>query len=219
MIALMSFLYGSLLSEKTTDDAAGVQSVLSYSAQTTGEVKSAETTETSEPTPEPTINTVKPTKTPAKTTEPRKGYVSASSLNLRATSSSTSSIMASYPYGTSIQILKDCGAWSYVKVDGQFGYMHNDYIKYGSAPKTTSSSSKTYSSAVSGVSGAVSYTYKTPKPTITPQPTVAVGYTVYVTNTGSKYHRYGCSYLKSCNSIDINSAIARGYTPCSRCDP
>lgn len=45
-------------------------------------------------------------------------------------------------------------------------------------------------------------------------------YTVYITATGSKYHSYGCSYLRnSCYSIDINDAIAQGYTPCSRCNP
>lgn len=42
--------------------------------------------------------------------------------------------------------------------------------------------------------------------------------TVYITNTGSKYHRYGCSYLrKSCNAISLSNARAAGYTPCSRC--
>lgn len=42
--------------------------------------------------------------------------------------------------------------------------------------------------------------------------------TVYVTDTGSKYHRYGCQYLrKSCNAISLATAKAFGYTPCSRC--
>lgn len=45
-------------------------------------------------------------------------------------------------------------------------------------------------------------------------------YTVYVTNTGSKYHRGGCSYLRSSShAIDKNSAISQGYTACSRCNP
>lgn len=42
-------------------------------------------------------------------------------------------------------------------------------------------------------------------------------YTVYVTATGSKYHRAGCSYLKSSRAISLADAIAAGYTPCSRC--
>lgn len=42
--------------------------------------------------------------------------------------------------------------------------------------------------------------------------------TVYVTNTGSKYHRYGCQYLsQSCIAIDLSDAEAQGYTACSRC--
>lgn len=44
-------------------------------------------------------------------------------------------------------------------------------------------------------------------------------YTVYVTKTGSKYHRDGCSYLKSKISIDKSAAITQGYTACSRCNP
>ena len=42
----------------------------------------------------------------------------------------------------------------------------------------------------------------------------------YITNTGSKYHSSGCSYLsKSKNAIDKASAIAQGYSACSRCNP
>lgn len=43
--------------------------------------------------------------------------------------------------------------------------------------------------------------------------------TVYVTDTGDKYHREGCSYLLSSNPITLRQAINRGYTPCSRCNP
>lgn len=41
---------------------------------------------------------------------------------------------------------------------------------------------------------------------------------VYVTRTGKKYHRSGCSFLsKSSNLIKIEDAKAKGYTPCSVC--
>ena len=44
--------------------------------------------------------------------------------------------------------------------------------------------------------------------------------TVYITDTGSKYHRGSCSYLRSSkHSISKNSAISQGYTACSRCNP
>ncbi|MBQ8627411.1 MAG: MBL fold metallo-hydrolase [Agathobacter sp.] len=42
---------------------------------------------------------------------------------------------------------------------------------------------------------------------------------VYVTKTGSKYHRYGCSYLKSCIETTLSSAKRSGYGACSRCNP
>lgn len=42
--------------------------------------------------------------------------------------------------------------------------------------------------------------------------------TVYITNSGSKYHRAGCRYLsKSCMAIDLEKAKKQGYTPCSKC--
>lgn len=45
-------------------------------------------------------------------------------------------------------------------------------------------------------------------------------YTVYITDTGSKYHSSNCSYLKkSKHEIDKNSAISQGYTACSKCHP
>jgi hypothetical protein len=44
--------------------------------------------------------------------------------------------------------------------------------------------------------------------------------TVYVTRTGSKYHRYGCRYLRqSCIAVYRSSAITQGYGPCSVCNP
>lgn len=44
--------------------------------------------------------------------------------------------------------------------------------------------------------------------------------TVYVTRTGSKYHRDGCRYLRS-SRIRMNKKSARsgGYSPCSVCNP
>lgn len=43
---------------------------------------------------------------------------------------------------------------------------------------------------------------------------------VYVTKSGKKYHREGCSSLrKSKKEITIEEAIDRGYEACSRCEP
>jgi micrococcal nuclease len=44
--------------------------------------------------------------------------------------------------------------------------------------------------------------------------------TVYVTKTGTKYHRKGCQHLrKSSRAITLKEALAKGYEPCSRCKP
>lgn len=55
-------------------------------------------------------------------------------------------------------------------------------------------------------------------PVYAPPATNEQSYTVYITNTGSKYHRAGCRHLKDSQiAIDINDAIAQGYTACKSC--
>lgn len=47
---------------------------------------------------------------------------------------------------------------------------------------------------------------------------VPTSITVYITDYGSKYHRWGCQYLwDSANAISLSQAISRGYTACSKC--
>lgn len=57
-----------------------------------------------------------------------------------------------------------------------------------------------------------------PVPKVIPVPQQESGQTVYITNSGSKYHTAGCRYLKK-SRIPINksNAINQGYTSCSRC--
>lgn len=44
--------------------------------------------------------------------------------------------------------------------------------------------------------------------------------TVYIANSGSKYHAKTCRTLKdSCNEISYKTAISKGYTPCGICNP
>lgn len=43
--------------------------------------------------------------------------------------------------------------------------------------------------------------------------------TVYITRTGKKYHRDGCSYLKSRIESTVSEAKGMGLGPCSRCNP
>ncbi len=54
-----------------------------------------------------------------------------------------------------------------------------------------------------------------PQPQVEPQTA-----TVYVTNTGAKYHRDGCRYLsKSRIPMSLPDAQAAGYEPCKVCKP
>ena len=44
--------------------------------------------------------------------------------------------------------------------------------------------------------------------------------TVYITNTGAKYHNDGCRYLKQSRiPISLSDAKSQGYGPCSVCAP
>ena len=44
--------------------------------------------------------------------------------------------------------------------------------------------------------------------------------TVYITDYGEKYHTYSCQYLHDSRyAISLSSAVQRGYTPCSKCNP
>ena len=43
---------------------------------------------------------------------------------------------------------------------------------------------------------------------------------VYITETGTKYHRDGCQYLSSSKiAITLSEACNKGYSPCSICNP
>lgn len=56
-------------------------------------------------------------------------------------------------------------------------------------------------------------------PKATPSDSVSDS-TVYITNTGSKFHRDGCASLKKSKiKIDREKAIGEGYEPCKRCNP
>lgn len=98
---------------------------------------------------------------------------------------------------------------------------HDDgYDKgYSDALETTSSSTSSYSSSSSsGTSSSSSIVVSGSGSFISPS--TDQSFTVYVTDTGEKYHRAGCSYLKkSSNPMSLSSAKAAGYTPCSRCNP
>ena len=55
------------------------------------------------------------------------------------------------------------------------------------------------------------------KRNVTTKPVASI---VYVTNSGKKYHRSTCRYLrKSKSSIDLSRAKAGGYTACKVCKP
>lgn len=76
-----------------------------------------------------------------------------------------------------------------------------------------------------GITGMIGECEKPPPPD-DPTDTTATDTTdtedtiVYITETGSKFHRWGCQYLKeSAIPISRKEAIEQGYTPCKVCKP
>ena len=60
----------------------------------------------------------------------------------------------------------------------------------------------------------------TAPPTSLPTQQTPETQTVYVTETGEKYHKAGCSSLSDTSTaISITEAVRQGYTPCGRCKP
>lgn len=44
--------------------------------------------------------------------------------------------------------------------------------------------------------------------------------TVYITKSGTKYHKSDCRYLSQSKiAVDLKEAVDRGYLPCSVCSP
>lgn len=62
---------------------------------------------------------------------------------------------------------------------------------------------------------------KAKKKFVSPQPKKqTTSYTVYYTNTGSKYHAAGCMYLRySSHPCTVQQARNMGLSPCSVCAP
>ena len=89
--------------------------------------------------------------------------------------------------------------------------------------QAATSTQRAYSSDIVGKSTTTHNSTARPKPPTTLQTanpfSASYDPTVYVTDTGSKYHNAGCSYLKSKHDIRLSVAIDMGYTPCSRCNP
>ena len=85
-------------------------------------------------------------------------------------------------------------------------YEHSSYTSYSNTQQSTS--------------GSVDYIVNQQPVQQVEQIPPSESYTVYITKTGTKYHTSGCSYLKNSKiAISKDTAIAQGYTACSRCKP
>ena len=93
----------------------------------------------------------------------------------------------------------------------------NELNKKLESAQKTSSNSQQSSNTISSNSSTNKKTVKSQEASTTSTPH---GTIVYITNTGKKYHRSNCSYLRNSTiSINISDAKAKGYTACSRCNP
>lgn len=85
-------------------------------------------------------------------------------------------------------------------------------VELNGSREVSPSETTTYTLRASNAAGEVNKTC-----TITVE---KVDETVYITDTGSKYHTSTCRYLdKSKKAIALSQACAQGYTPCLVCKP
>lgn len=103
--------------------------------------------------------------------------------------------------------------------DEWYHYGYKDGEKAGYSKGKTAGYNSGYTKGYNtGYSNGYNAGYEDAQPSYSYTP--YVDYTVYITATGSKYHRWGCQYLRSsCYSISLTDAIASGYTACSVCSP
>lgn len=90
------------------------------------------------------------------------------SLNIRATASSSGTLLGSIPSGTYVMVTSISGNWAYVTYNGVSGYVYTSYLKDGgqatvSAPKLSAPTATAYGDTATvswgAVSGATSYSY------------------------------------------------------------
>lgn len=94
----------------------------------------------------------------------------------------------------------------------------NSQQSSGLSERLTAPTARSDTGKESSLSDRLTPAQKSPQVTKEKQPSQTE--TVFVTRTGKKYHRGGCRYLsKSQIPIVLADAKARGFGPCSACDP
>lgn len=137
--------------------------------------------------PAPTASAL-PTAAPAPTGQPlclvkyvRTGNTG--KLYLRQGMSTDSAILGKFPNGTMVTVLYDLGAWCYVLVNGQYGYMMSRYLSDGQSPAVT------------------------PSPTPCPGPTDGTAAAVWNENSSFVYLR---SSKDSSNTLNVLAQVPNG---------
>lgn len=139
------------------------------------------------------------------------GYVNARELYLRLEADSDGEILGKYKKYDELLILGKRGDWYKVQIDGVEGFMSREYVSVGKAPQQTQSSASRSSKPEIILRDV---------PEAEPEQQQRTSRTVYITDTGSKYHRSGCRYLsKSKIATSLDSALDRNYSACSVCKP
>ena len=141
-----------------------------------------------------------PTATPGNN---QTAWINVDSLSIRTQPDTGSEKLGQIPYGTSVEGVVD-GDWMCTTYNGIKGYIYTGEADSGRTCVVYSSSAlvalPTIAKSVAAGDSGVTY--------------------VYITKTGSKYHRSSCGYLHSSSiKVTLEYAISHGYTPCSRCNP
>ena len=103
-------------------------------------------------TPTATPNPYYTTPTSAMKKNAQKGYVSADSVNMRATPSKNGKLVKSkIAKNTAVTLYVEQEGWWFLKCDDKFGYIKSDYISKGTAPASAASGDQTGKVVVSKI--------------------------------------------------------------------
>lgn len=148
--------------------------------------------------------------------------VNATNVNVRSQANTTSKSYGKVSKGTMLNRSEErADGWSCIDYAGKKAYVKSEFLTpytmdMAGVPLTTVTDASTLGVAAP-TAAATAATAVATTPTVSKsQP--SSGGTVWVSRTGSKYHRSSsCSNMKSPSAMTESEAISAGYEPCKKC--
>lgn len=150
--------------------------------------------------------------------------VNATNVNVRSQANTTSKSYGKVSKGTMLKRSEERpDGWSCIDYAGKKAYIKSEFLTtyssgVASAPITSATDASSLGAATSTAATTASAAAVASVPVIDKSQPSSSGGTVWVSRTGSKYHRSSsCSNMKSPTPMSESEAINAGYEPCKKC--